>query len=199
MNTRTIAALFLCIPPHLFASSPLSGIPQATERIKAAAKLSEVPFPFVDLEIRIFKERHRLELCASGKKIKSFTVGLGHRGLADKRVSGDHLTPEGRFYVCSRSSQSAYHLFLGISYPSADSADRGYRDGLISKRERETILAAKKRHACPPWNTPLGGTVGIHGSGSSSDWTWGCVALEDADVDEIWASCPLGTPIVIMP
>ena len=183
----------------LSAGASLSGIPKATERIQAAAKSCQVAFPFQEPEIRIFKAAHRLELWASGQKIKAYRVGLGHRGLADKRVSGDHLTPEGRFYVCSRSAQSAYHLFMGISYPSVASADRGLREGLISKQERAAIASANTRKACPPWNTRLGGTVGIHGHGSHSDWTWGCVALDDAEVDELWAACPLGTPILIAP
>lgn len=183
----------------LCAGSPLAAIPQATDRIKAAGKNANVAYPFKNPEIRIFKAHHRLELWVSGKRIKSYKVGLGHRGLADKHIAGDHLTPEGRFYVCVRSSQSAYHLFLGISYPSADSAMRGFHEGLISKGVRDSIISANNRKACPPWNTRLGGTVGIHGNGSNADWTWGCVALEDYEVDELWASCPLGTPILIAP
>jgi len=204
-----MACLSLSRTPALFllslcaclqgAPASLSGIPRATERIGVAAKAVGLALPLVDPEIRIFKAAHRLELWASGKRIKGFSVGLGHRGLADKRISGDHLTPEGRFYVCSRSAQSAYHLFLGISYPSQVSADRGLREGLITQREREVIASANRRKTCPPWNTRLGGTVGIHGHGAGADWTWGCVALEDEDVDELWASCPLGTPIVIAP
>jgi len=197
MRCVAIGTVVLIATLNLHSESPLAAIPHATERIKVAAKVANAPFPFVELEIRIFKGSHRLELWASGKKIKSYKVGLGHRGLADKRISGDHLTPEGRYYLCSRSSQSAYHLFLGISYPSEAAADRGFRGRLISKNERDSIVRANQRKACPPWNTRLGGTVGIHGHGSSSDWTWGCVALEDFEVDEIWASCPLGTPILI--
>ena len=198
-TAAAFGALLLLSAAPLYSGSSLSGIPQATERIKAAAQASSVPYPFVNPEIRIFKEPHRLELWASGKKIKSYSVSLGQRGLGDKRISGDHLTPEGRYYVCTRSAQSSFHLFLGISYPSEVSAERGFRDGLISKRERDAILSANKRKACPPWNGPLGGTVGIHGGGTGSEWTWGCVALENSDVDELWAACPMGTPILIVP
>jgi len=199
MRSMAISAVLIFGALDLCADSPLAAIPQATERIKASGKLADVSYPFKDPEIRIFKAAHRLELWVSGKKVKAYKVGLGHRGLADKHISGDHLTPEGRFYVCVRNSQSAYHLFLGISYPSADSAKRGFHEGLISKSVRDSIVAANNRKTCPPWNTRLGGTVGIHGHGSSSDWTWGCVALEDHEVDELWASCPLGTPILIAP
>jgi len=199
MKTAVFFMAAFLASQSLHSESPLAALPHATERIKVAAQLAKAPFPFVEPEIRIFKSFHRLELWASGRKIKSYKVGLGHRGLADKRISGDHLTPEGRYYVCSRSSQSAYHLFLGISYPNENAAERGLTSGLISKSERDAILAANRRKTCPPWNTRLGGTVGIHGHGSSSDWTWGCVALEDFEVDEIWVACPLGTPILIAP
>jgi L,D-peptidoglycan transpeptidase YkuD (ErfK/YbiS/YcfS/YnhG family) len=57
-------------------------------------------------------------------------------------------------------------------------------------------LEAKAR---PPWDTPLGGEVFIHGRGSESDWTFGCVALDDADMKELFATIPKGTPVIIEP
>lgn len=194
------ACVLLCLTQAIAASgSALSGLPQATARIQAATTEVGEPFPLVNPEIRVFKTAHRLELWASGKQIKAYRVALGHRGLADKRKSGDHLTPEGRFYLCARNAQSAFHLFLGISYPSEVSATRGLRDQSISPKVYRAIVAANRRRICPPWDTTLGGTVGIHGHGSDSDWTWGCVALTNAEVDELWVSCPLGTPIIISP
>lgn len=183
----------------LQSESALAAIPPAVERIQAAAALAKAPFPLVNPEIRVFKADHRLELWASGKRIKSYKVALGNAGLARKRVSGDHLTPEGQYYVCIRNAQSKYHLFLGVSYPNEISAERGYRAGLVSKHQRDAIIAANHRKVCPPWDTGLGGTVGIHGHGSRSDWTWGCVALENDEMDEIWAASPVGTPIMIKP
>jgi lipoprotein-anchoring transpeptidase ErfK/SrfK len=49
----------------------------------------------------------------------------------------------------------------------------------------------------PPWNTALGGEVMIHGGGTANDWTWGCVALADADIKELFAAIPIGTPVRI--
>jgi murein L,D-transpeptidase YafK len=110
---------------------------------------------------------------------------------------GDHRTPEGRYYVCTRNDRSRFHLFLGVSYPSKQDAERGLTTGLIGKNVFAQIVAANSRGTRPPWNTPLGGEVGVHGGGTGSDWTWGCIALENADIEELWASCPLGTPITI--
>src|SRR5271169_6332751 len=132
---RTICVLLALVTLRVSAESPLSGIPNATERIRTAAQLANVPFPLVQPEIRVFKAAHRLELWASGKKVKSYEVALGSSGLADKRKKGDHLTPEGYFYICSHNSQSQFHLFLGLSYPNEVTAERGYSGGLISKDE----------------------------------------------------------------
>jgi len=193
------SAAFALICLYLPASiSPPAKI-QARERVRNLATSAHVAFPIASPEIRVFKADHRLELWASGKRIKSYRVGLGHRGLADKRMQGDHLTPEGRYFLCVRQAQSAFHLFLGISYPGEAAAERGLKGGLITKAQHDRILTTLKRKGCPPWETKLGGTVGIHGGGSSADWTWGCIALDDPGIEELWVACPVGTPITIKP
>lgn len=169
----------------------------AAQRVKDSALQAGVSFPLRGVEIRIHKAPHQLELLSGGKLVRRYAVGLGHNGLADKRRQGDHLTPEGRFYVCNRNERSQFHLFLGISYPGEGAAARGLKEGLITKAQHDAILRALRNKACPSWNTRLGGTVGIHGGGSSADWTWGCIALEDAEIEELWTACPVGTPILI--
>ena len=180
------------------ASEPMDLVGAAL-RVKAAAIQAQLPFPLSSPEIHIHKAAHQLELWASGKPLKQYSVGLGHRGLADKVREGDHLTPEGRFYVCNRNERSQFHLFLGLSYPNAIAAERGLKDRLITRAQRDRIQEALRRKACPLWNTHLGGAVGIHGGGSGADWTWGCVALENSEIEELWVACPLGTPIVVDP
>lgn len=170
----------------------------ATARIRAVAESAKVTFPFQNPIIKIFKHQRRLELWASNKLVKAYRVGLGADPELDKVRQGDHRTPEGEFYVCTRNDISHYHLFLGVSYPNTEDAERGLRDKLITKAEYNQILSAMRRQERPPWNTGLGGLVGIHGSGSSSDWTWGCIALEDSDIEELWVACPLKTPISIV-
>jgi hypothetical protein len=70
---------------------------------------------------------------------------------------------------------------------------------MITRAEHEAILAAHRERRCPPWKTALGGEVGIHGGGVGRDWTLGCIALENRDVDELWQALPLGTPVLIEP
>jgi len=192
-----VAAGIVGSNPSVPAAVSPAALAAASRRLEAGALQAGVPFPLAGVEIRIHKAAHRLELWSSGKLVKGYDVGLGHRGLADKRREGDHLTPEGRFHLCSRNERSQFHLFLGISYPHPEAAARGLREGLISKAERAAILRSHRAKACPPWGTRLGGAVGIHGGGASADWTWGCIALENPEIEELWVACPLGTPIAI--
>ncbi len=195
MLLRVVLALGLAI--HGWASVTKGALEAAAQRLQASAKAAGVPFPLASVEVRIHKAPHVLELWSAGKLVKSYTVGLGHRGLADKRRQGDHLTPEGRFYVCNRNERSAFHLFLGLSYPHEAAAHRGLQAGLINRRQHDSILRSLRSGRQPLWETALGGAVGIHGGGSTSDWTWGCIALEDTEIDELWTACPLGTPVLI--
>lgn len=183
-------------PPAL--SRPVD-FPAARSRVEAAAKAAGQTLPLVRPELHVFKAERRLELWASGQRLKTYRVGLGLSPEGDKVQEGDHKTPEGRFYVCTRNHVSKYHRFLGLSYPDLAAAERGLKDGLITWAQAAAIRQAQRRGLRPPWDTPLGGIVGIHGHGAGSDWTWGCVALEDADIEELWEVCPLGTLVVILP
>lgn len=177
----------------------LPELPQAQARLERAAHAAGLALPLAAPEVRVRKQRHEVELWSAGRLVARYPAGLGHRGLADKQREGDHLTPEGSFRVCTRNARSAFHLFLGISYPGPEAAERGLRQGRISAAQQRAILAAARNRGCPPWNTALGGQVGLHGGGSGSDWTWGCIALENQAIEELWLACPLGTVVRIDP
>jgi murein L,D-transpeptidase YafK len=181
----------------LLAAPGPRAFPAARQRIETAARAAGLSLPLPSPEIRVRKHAHTVELWAAGRRVAAYPAGLGHRGLADKAMEGDHLTPEGEFRICSRNERSAFHLFLGISYPGPAAALRGLREGRITTAEQRAILRAERMRTCPPWNTALGGTVGLHGGGSGSDWTWGCIALENGAIEELWLVCPLGTPVRI--
>lgn len=173
--------------------------PEADERLRAAAVQSGVPFPLKAVSVRVYKQSRRLELWSGQTCVKTYTVALGAEPEQDKVREGDHRTPVGMFYICTRNDRSRFHLFLGLSYPNEEDAERGLRDGLITRRQYRAIRQAQRQHVRPPWNTPLGGEVGIHGGGTGSDWTWGCVALSNSDIEELWLACPLKTPVTIYP
>ncbi len=147
----------------------------------------------------VMKSQRRLELYADGKLLRTYKIGLGLNPIPDKQRQGDRATPEGDFYVFTKNARSAFYLSLGISYPNAEDAERGLRDGLISRTQHDAIVKALKRKATPPQNTALGGDIYIHGNGASSDWTWGCVALENEDIRQLFAAVSVGTPVTIKP
>lgn len=135
----------------------------------------------------------------NNKLVRTYRVGLGLSPVGDKVRSGDHRTPEGDFYVFTKNNKSAFYLSLGISYPNLAHAERGLRDGLITKAQYDSIVRANKVRRTPPQYTRLGGTIYIHGNGASSDWTWGCVALEDEHIRELFNAVTVGTPVTIEP
>jgi murein L,D-transpeptidase YafK len=147
----------------------------------------------------VFKNKRRLELYSDDAIVRTYRVGLGLNPVDDKQRQGDRATPEGEFYVFTRNDKSAYYLSLGISYPNIEDAERGLRDGLISRAQHDAIVNAIKRKATPPQNTRLGGDIYIHGNGAASDWTWGCIALENEDIRELFDAVKVGTPVTIKP
>jgi murein L,D-transpeptidase YafK len=192
----TLLAIFCMSFGSVVESMPLV---TANRRVQQLAVQAGVAFPIPAPEIRIHKLSRTLELWSSSTLVKRYVVGLGIQGTGDKRQQGDHLTPEGNYYICNRNDRSQFHLFLGLSYPGEEAADRGIKAGLITRAQRDAICKTVRAKGCPPWNTRLGGAVGIHGGGSTSDWTWGCIALEDTEIEELWITCPLGTPVLIKP
>jgi murein L,D-transpeptidase YafK len=112
---------------------------------------------------------------------------------------GDGRTPEGRFRVSGRIPKSQFYKAFLLSYPEVEDAERGLRDGIVSASQAEAIRLAHEEGRPPPHDTPLGGLVEIHGSGSGSDWTLGCVAMDDEAIDELWGIVRVGTWVEIRP
>lgn len=155
--------------------------------------------PLREPRVVVNKARRELILYSGGEAVRTYRAALGFSPVGDKVRQGDGATPEGDFYIFTKNDKSAYYLSLGVSYPNADDADRGLRDGLISRAQHRRIMRALRVKGTPPQNTRLGGEIYIHGNGASRDWTLGCVALEDADIKELFDAVPRGTPVTINP
>ena len=153
--------------------------------------------PLVSPRIVVKKAERKLLLYSAGKLVRTYHVGLGLSPVGDKVREGDRRTPEGDFYIFTKNDKSAFYLSLGVSYPNATHAARGLRDGLITGAQYKSIISALNAKQAPPQNTKLGGEIYIHGNGASRDWTWGCVALENDDVRELFNAVPVGTPVRI--
>ena len=165
---------------------------RSSERLEP---LYAVPIPSAGLRLApptsadsivVYKRERTLVLFNRGVPIRSYFVALGAKPFGDKERAGDHKTPEGLFYVNAHNPASKYHLALRLSYP--DDAHRA----------RAAALGADP-----------GGDIMIHGlpkefsdAGKNhlqNDWTNGCVALSNGEIEELWRAVPDGTPVHIKP
>jgi murein L,D-transpeptidase YafK len=150
--------------------------------------------------LEIWKGERRMVLRDGETELRRFPVVLGRAPRYPKEVRGDLRTPVGRYHI-SEKHVSKYHRFLGINYPNVDDAERGYGQGLIDPTQWADIFFANWRGAMPPAHTRLGGKVGIHGFGGRPyvpiDWTEGCIAVSNEDIEYIYAVAPVGTPVYI--
>lgn len=149
-------------------------------------------------KIIIEKSIRKLKLMDGETVVATFSIGLGFTPEGHKQEEGDGKTPEGEYYVCVKNPNSRYHLSLGVSYPNKEDAKNGLVDGRIDEVICNKIVQAIDENERPPWNTPLGGEIMIHGSGAS-DWTAGCIAVDDDVMDWLYEICDVGTPIEILP
>lgn len=132
--------------------------------------------------VYVFKQQRMLVAMSGARPIGTWAVDLGFAPEGDKAREGDGRTPEGRYYINRKNPDSAFHLSLGISYP--DNSDR---------------RAAREAGDAP------GGDIFIHGGPTRAsdvgkpDWTAGCIAVSDDEIEDIYAMIRVGTPIDILP
>jgi murein L,D-transpeptidase YafK len=134
----------------------------------------------------VLKKERTLQLVSRGKVVKTYKIALGGDPVGPKTRQGDHKTPEGTYVLDFRNAHSQFHKAIHISYPS--------------DRDR---AAARAKGASP------GGDVFVHGLPNGfgyvgaahrlKDWTDGCIAVTNEEIDEIWKSVTAGTPIEIRP
>jgi murein L,D-transpeptidase YafK len=183
------------VPPFRPGPPPLT---RGSVALRTACREAGIAYPPSAPRVEIRKARRTLALFSGGTLLKEYAVGLGAAPQGDKERQGDSRTPTGTFYVCTRLEKSRFHRFLGLSYPSPDHAARGLRAGRISRAQHAAILRAETRRVKPPWDTPLGGAIGIHGGGSGFDWTLGCIAVENDEIEELFAVLLPGAPVRII-
>lgn len=155
--------------------------------------------PLAEPKIVILKGKRELLLYEQDQLFKSYQIGLGFSPEGDKEKQGDGKTPEGEFSVRVKNPDSAFHLSLGLDYPNTEDATRGFVYDLIDFGEYVSIINAINNKQMPPQETKLGGAIYIHGEGSDDDWTKGCVALENKDIEELFALVGEGATVEIRP
>jgi len=151
----------------------------------SAAPAAPAPLKQAD-RIVIEKSKRTLTLMSGSTVLKTYKVALGGQPVGAKQRQGDHKTPEGLYVVDHKNPASQFHRALHLSYPN--------------EHDRES---ARKLGVSP------GGDVEIHGIGArygwvgaahrQTDWTDGCIAVTNEEIDEIWPLVPVGTPVEIKP
>ena len=131
-------------------------------------------------------------------------IAIGSYGKTYFKMKGDRRTPLGRFSIAWIPAKSQYHRFLGLNYPDRERADRALADGDITEAQWQAIRRALEANRRPPQDTPLGGFIGIHGTGdgdagihSQFNWTSGCIALTNEQIDRLVDLVRIGTPVEI--
>ncbi|MCB2088981.1 MAG: L,D-transpeptidase family protein [Sphingomonadaceae bacterium] len=155
--------------------------------LAACAPVERAPEPeplgIVDF-IAVDKSDRTLTVYRSGRAIRTFSgIALGDSPEGHKRFEGDERTPEGRYVIDTRNPDSAYHLSLRISYPNA--RDRAFAEGQGLSPGGDIFIHGQ------PNGLPAGRIPG--------DWTDGCIAVSNDEIEELWAAVPDGTPIEITP
>jgi hypothetical protein len=107
----------------------------------------------------VLKSKRQLLLYSDNRVVRTYRIGLGFDPVNDKIKEGDGATPEGDFYIFTKNAKSSFHLSLGLSYPNAEDAKRGLREGLVTQAQHDQIVKAVRRKLAPPQNTPLGGQI----------------------------------------
>ena len=158
------------------------------------------------VRVVVWKHQRVLEVMNDDKVVRRYAVSLGISPIGRKEIRGDGKTPVGRYYVYEKRPSDRFRWFLALNYPDSDDADRAFAAGRISADTWADIWIADRTGQTPPWDTPLGAFVGIHGTGAggrkamlrlASDWTDGCIAVSDHDIEELYSLIPVGTAVEI--
>ena len=152
------------------------------------------------MKITVYKSE-RLLICTDGTDIvlrAPIQLGFGAND-GPKRLEGDGRTPEGVYVISAKNPASKFHLALGISYPGPHDAEAALKDGII---DAETFARICEKPSRPPWDTPMGGFIMIHGQKSppaEGDWTAGCIAVDNHVMDALFNIMSIGDSVEILP
>ena len=145
-------------------------------------------------KIVIHKNQHLMEVYLGNHLLKEYEVSISQKPIGDKIKEGDKKTPTGTFYVARKNPNSSFHKALVLGYPTMKHAKEGLFYDLIDQETYQRIEESAKRCKEPPRNTGLGNLIEIHGGDKpgSPDWTWGCVAISNKAMDEVYSFAEVG-------
>ena len=148
---------------------------------------------------------HKIEVKQGEQTLETLNgIAIGRKGAGLKGHRGDDITPYGNYRIGWVGEKSNFRKFFGLTYPSTQDAEIALKRGVISQTDYYSIVAAHQYNQIPPQNTPLGGQIGIHGLGAGDervhqafDWTHGCIALTNTQIDHLSQWLDTGTVVKI--
>lgn len=140
-------------------------------------------------KLEVFKSKRQLLAYSNGKLIKTYIIALGKNPIGAKHFEKDLKTPEGKYFIDGKNAFSKYHKNLGISYPNKN-------DILFAKENGKKPGNAIKIHGLPNKMVWIKKGQKLH---RFSDWTDGCIALTNDEIDELFKTVKIGSPITIYP
>lgn len=148
---------------------------------------SEPPWILIDTAVR------RLDVYRGYTLLERFrNISLGSGGPSFVHLEGDATTPLGEFRILHVNHDSRFHIFLGLNYPTTAHINQARELGLIDAVTHESFMSTISLRRTPPQDTPLGGHIGIHGIGKGDpdiharyDWTRGCIALTNEQIEKL--------------
>lgn len=160
---------------------------------------------FAETKLEVNLDEHLLKIYQDDVVIKTYPVAYG-RGGVGKRTKGDGKTPLGYYYITSVKKSAAFGFFFHLNYPNLEDVIDAHKDGILDDQTFEHILS-RMTNGMAPQNTPLGGYIGIHGLGGKNptklgihrhfNWTQGCIALTDEEIQDLLNYVSAGTLVVI--
>lgn len=165
-------------------------------------------FASESIELVIDRSEHKLIVKKDGSTLRTFKVALGSGGRKAKLQEGDHKTPKGTYQISKIRDSQRFHMFMQLNYPNMKDAGRALKNHVITRKQYQAILEAHSYGRLPPQNTALGGAIGIHGIGFETkdkleihqiaDWTQGCIALRNTEIEELSRFIHVGTTVSII-
>ncbi len=154
-------------------------------------------------KILVDKEHRTLSLMVEGVPIMSWPIALGFEPKGTKIRQGDGKTPEGKLRIVEiRSGPKLPGKYgaasLLLSYPRVEDAERGRSHGIVGPKVVAAVRQAERAGKIPPQRTPLGSSIRIHGGGASSDWTLGCIGMEDEHILTLLDHIRVGTRVTVL-
>ncbi|MDD5276339.1 MAG: L,D-transpeptidase [Methylovulum sp.] len=158
-----------------------------------------------DVWLLVDTKARKIEVKKGDRTLETLnSIAIGRGGSGFKRHRGDNITPHGSYRIGWIGEKSAFRRFFGLTYPSVEDAEHALKQGVINDMTYYRILIAHKKNQIPPQNTPLGGQIGIHGLGRADervhkvfDWTHGCIALTNGQIDHLSQLVDTGTLVKI--